>query len=427
MYKILCVNVVQLDTMSVLAVVPPGLEQMAQEELTRLGALSARTQRGGVSCQIDAAGFYRLHLQARLPFRLLRELARFPCANREELSAGVRLAADWDVWLPPSRTLRVEVSGATAAFNHSHFTALEVKNVLVDLQRHRWGARSSVDRDAPDLVLHLHLLRHGEAVLSLDGGGGSLHRRGWRAAMGLAPLKENLAAGLIALTGWQGDLPLLDPFCGSGTLLIEAACAALGRAPGLLPPGAGPTPRSRDFALRRWPDFDPTLWRREETAARSLARDTLADGRPLPPLLGCDHDPEVVAQARANAEAAGVAPWIHFTQADARDLSPPPGPGLIVTNPPHGARLGDREELRELYGALGQRLRRHAPGWTLWLLSGHPDLTAALRLKASRRVPVSHGGIDCRWLRYDLREAPDRAPGEEPGAGAAGGPASGGA
>jgi putative N6-adenine-specific DNA methylase len=421
-------SVVKPDTFSALAVIPPGLEQVALEELERLGALSARTLRGAVTFQIDTPGYYRLHLRARLPFRILRELGRFPCSHRQELAAGVRQVADWDRWLPPPRTLRVEVSGGTSVFNHSHFTALEVKNALVDLQRERWGTRSSVDRRDPDLVVHLHLLRHGEAVLSLDGGGGSLHRRGWRAAVGLAPLKENLAAGLLALTGWEGDCPLVDPFCGSGTLLIEAACAALGRAPGLLPPAAaGETPRCRDFALQRWPDFDPALWRREEEAARRLARDTLADGRPLAPLVGCDHNAAVLAQARANAEAAGVAPWIRFELADARSFTPPAGPGVIVTNPPHGERLGDRQDLQELYGALGQRLRHHAPGWTLWLLSGHPDLTASLRLKATRRVPVSHGGIDCRWLRYDLRPQQHAPPEERPAAAVAGGPASGGA
>jgi putative N6-adenine-specific DNA methylase len=414
------------DTFPALAVVPPGLEAAALEEVQRLGAQSPRALRGAVAFRIDTAGFYRLHLRARLPFRLLRELNRFACSSREDLSVGVCQAADWDLWLPPSRTLRVEVSGGMAALNHSHFTALEVKNALVDLQRERWGTRSAVDRDDPDLVLHLHLLRHGEAVLSLDGGGGSLHRRGWRAAVGLAPLKENLAAGLIALTGWEGDVPLADPFCGSGTLLIEAACAALGRAPGLRPPADGQPARSRDFALRRWPDFDPDLWREEEEAARAGARESLADGRPLAPLLGCDHNAEVLAQARANAEAAGVAPWIRFELADARAFTPPPGPGVIVTNPPFGERLGGRQDLQELYGALGQRLRHHAPGWTLWLLSGHPELTPSLRLKASRRMPVSHGGLDCRWLRYELR-APGGGSSEGERPAAAGRSASGGA
>jgi putative N6-adenine-specific DNA methylase len=414
-------------TFPALAVVPPGLEAVAQAEIENLGAYSARALKGAVSFQTDTAGFYRLHLRARLPFRLLRELGRFSCANREELRLGVRQVADWDHWLPPPRTLRVEVSGGLHSLNHSHFTALAVKNALVDLQREHWGTRSSVDRHDPDLVVHLHLHRHGEAVLSLDGGGGSLHRRGWRAAVGLAPLKENLAAGLIALTGWEGDRPLADPFCGSGTLLIEAACAALGRAPGLRPPRAGQPARSRDFTLQRWPDFDPDLWWHEEEAARACARDNLADGRPLAPLLASDHNAEVLAQARANAEAAGVAPWIRFELADACAFTPPPGAGVIVTNPPHGERLGERQELQELYGALGQRLRQHAPGWTLWLLSGHPELTPSLRLKASRRVPVSHGGLDCRWLRYALRP-PGGAPSEGDQLRAtAGRPASGGA
>ena len=418
---------VDSQTFAALAVVPPGLESTAAAELAGLGALGTRPGRGSVAFHIDTPGYYRLHLRARLPFRLLRELARFPCANREELSRGVREAADWDRWLPPERTLRVEVSGGTAALNHSHFTALQVKNSLVDEQRRRWGSRSSVDRHDPDLVLHLHLHRHGEAVLSLDGGGGSLHRRGWRAAVGLAPLKENLAAGLIALTGWDGHCPLVDPFCGSGTLLIEAACAALGRAPGLVPNPAGGPPRPRAFALQRWADFDSALWEREVEAAHQLARDTRPDGGPLAPLLGWDHNAEVLAQARANAEAAGVAPWIRFALGDARDFTPPPGPGVIVTNPPYGERLGEPRELESLYGTLGQRLRREAAGWTFWLLSGHPELTASLRLKAAQRIPVSHGGLDCRWLRYELRTPASPRPAGEGSAAAAGRQADGGA
>lgn len=414
-------RLVPLDTFPALAVVPPGLEPVAAKELARLGGQSVELRRGAVAFTANKACFYRLHLQARLPFRLLRELARFPCASREQLSHGVARAADWEHWLPPERTLRVEVSGSTTTLNHSHFTALEVKNALVDQQRQRWGARSSVDRHDPDLVIHLHLQRRGEAVLSLDGSGDSLHRRGWRAAVGLAPLKENLAAGLIALTGWDGHRPLADPFCGSGTLLIEAACGALGRAPGLLPTRPGQPARARSFALQRWPDFDPSLWEQEVLAAHQLARDTLADGSLLAPMVGVDHNPEVLAQAQANAEAAGVAAWIRFELGEAQTFTPPPGPGMIVTNPPFGERLGELQELEALYGALGQQLRQHAQGWTLWLLSGHPALTASLRLKAAQRIPVSHGGLDCRWLRYDLRERPPRPLGEEtvaPGPGA---------
>ncbi|MDM7953901.1 MAG: THUMP domain-containing protein [Cyanobium sp. CZS 25K] len=383
----------------VIAVVPPGLEEPAAAELAALGASAVRPLRRAVALRADPATFYRLHLQARLPFRFLRQLARFPCHGREDLYEGVQRAADWERWLPPQLSFRVEASGSAGGLNHSHYSALQVKNALVDLQRHLWGKRSSVDLDDPDVVLHLHLSpgRPGgagpEAVLSLDGGGASLHRRGYRAAMGLAPLKENLAAGLIAHTGWDGRVPLADPFCGSGTLLIEAACRALGRAPGL----------ERDFSLERWPDFDAALWTQERSVAVALARHTLADGQPLAPIVGMEREANVLAMARTNAAAAGVADWIDLQQGDCRDFRPPDAPGVLVCNPPYGDRLGADDDLEALYGDLGRMLKQRCGGWTLWLLSGNPALTGALRMKASRRVPVSNGGIDCRWLRYDIR------------------------
>ncbi len=378
------------------AVVPPGLEAEAAAELRSLGASDVQPGRLQVSGRCDRATYYRLHLRARLPFRLLRTLARFPCANRDELAAGVQAAADWERWLPPEASLRVEASGATPALSHSHYTALTVKNALVDWQRQRWGMRSSVNLDNPDLALHLHLQHErrtglSEAVLSLDGGGGaSLHRRGYRSAMGAAPLKENLAAGLIALTGWDGSCPLVDPMCGSGTLLIEAAAMALGLPAGVL------HGQARAFGFQRWPDFDAGLWQRELENCQAIP------GRSLPPLLGLERDPEVLNQAIGNAERAGVAEHIRFERGDARDLRPPAGPGLVVVNPPYGARLGGEEDLEALYDELGALFRQRCSGWTLWLLSGNPELTRALRLKASRRIPVSNGGIDCRWLRYEI-------------------------
>jgi putative N6-adenine-specific DNA methylase len=253
--------------------------------------------------------------------------------------------------------------------------------------------------------------------------------------MGLAPLKENLAAGLIALTGWDGSVPLCDPLCGSGTLLIEAAALALNRAPGLLSePGAAsdPTPgssasgagasgawtgvagaggpletperrRPRRFGFERWPDFDAGLWQQEVDAARGLERRTLIDGRPLAPVIGLERDPAVLEQAQANVEAAGLAPWIQLGQGDARDFQPPEQAGILVCNPPYGERLGQGEDLVQLYADLGQMLKQRCAGWTLWLLSGNPELTGALRMKASRKLPVSNGGLDCRWLKYEIR------------------------
>lgn len=398
------------SSFAIIAVVPPGLEPPAAAELTHLGAQDVRPLRRAVACRSDQAGLYRLHLQSRLPFRFLRELARFPCHDRFSLEQGIQRAVDWAYWLPPDRSFRVEVSGSLPLLNHSHYTALQVKNAVVDLQRQLWGERSRVDLDDPDLSLHLHLSPPGRgattgstAILSLDGGGGaSLHRRGYRSAMGLAPLKENLAAGLIAHTGWDGHVPLVDPLCGSGTLLLEAASMALAIAPGLAASTAGAA-ATRRFGFERWPDFEPRLWQAEVIAARSLQRDRLADGQPLAPLLGLELDPTVLAQARSNAAQAGLADRILLQQADFRALQPPPGPGLLVCNPPYGSRVGQEEELAELYTDLGTVLRERCSGWTLWLLSGNAGLTTALRLKADARIPVSNGGIDCRWLRYPIR------------------------
>jgi len=421
---------------AITAVVPPGLEEVAAAELTALGAEEVRPLRRAVACRTGLAGFYRLHLRARIPFRFLRELARFPCRGRDDLHHGVQNAADWDHWLPPEASFKVEASGSLPELNHSHYTALQVKNALVDLQRQRWGSRSMVNLEDPDLSFHLHLSpgrsfdggqgrggrggayannagwgsAGGTAILSLEGGGTSLHRRGYRAAMGLAPLKENLAAGLIALTGWDGSVPLVDPLCGSGTLLLEAAASALGHAPGLRPPleqGTAASNRpvaARPFGFERWPDFDAGLWRREVEAAATLARPGRVDGLPVGPLLGIEQDPAVLAQARANAAAAGLTDHLQLASGDFRDFNPPPGPaGILVCNPPYGARLGQGDDLEALYADLGRMVRERCPGWTLWLLSGNPALTGALRLKASRRIAVSNGGIDCRWLRYEIR------------------------
>ena len=248
----------QEELIEAVAVLPKGLETEGAAELKELGALAVQPLRKAVAFKIDMAGLYRLYIQARLPFRLLREVIRFPCNGPETLYYGIQQALNWELWLPPKLSFRVDISGHASTLNHSHFTALQVKNALVDAQRQRWGKRSSIDCKAPDLCLHLHLSQE-EAVLSLDGSPGSLHRRGYRPAVGIAPLKENLAAGLIRLTGWNRQIPLVDPCCGSATFLIEAALIASCRAPGL----------GRTFCLKHWLDFDPVLWQQEWSRAQS--------------------------------------------------------------------------------------------------------------------------------------------------------------
>ena len=370
------------------AVLPQGLESLGCDELVALGAHGVQPLRRAAAFQADMACLYRLHLQSRLPFRLLREMAAFRCQGRTDLYDGIRSALNWERWLHPSMSFRVDVTGTAPGLNHSHYSALQVKNALVDLQWDLWGERSSIDLDHPDLALHLHLNRGG-AVLSLDGSGGSLHRRGYRAAMGAAPLKENLAAGLIQLTGWDGRVPLVDPCCGSGILLIEAVTMALQQAPGL----------GRPFGLEGWADFDSALWEREEERARQRRRSDLD----LAPVIGYEQDPLVAEQARENIRAAGLEGLISVQSGSFEQQRLPSGPGLLVCNPPYGRRIGAEDDLEQLYRSLGSFLREQASGWQLWLLSGNASLTGALRLKASRRIPVSNGGIDCRWLNYAIR------------------------
>ena len=315
-------------------------------------------------------------------------MARFDCRSRDELYEGIQNALNWEQWLHPSQSFRVDVTGSAPGLNHSHFCALQVKNALVDQQRTLWGKRSSIDLDNPDLALHLHLSR-GEAQLSLDGSGSSLHRRGYRAAMGSAPLKENLAAGLIRLTGWNGSVPLVDPCCGSATLLIEAAAIALQQAPGL----------NRNFALEGWADFDPELWEQEQTRAKQRRRRDLN----LPPLIGFEQDPAIADQARANIAAAGLQGVISINTGSFSQQQLPSGPGVLVCNPPYGERIGSDDDLDGLYACLGDFAKQQASGWQLWLLSGNASHTRALRLKAERRIPINNGGIDCRWLLYSIR------------------------
>ena len=376
------------NRMTAVAVLPQGLEEAGCVELEALGAKTIQPLRRAAAFQADMACLYRLHLQARLPFRLLREMGRFRCQGRDELYDGVQDVLDWEQWLHPSMTFRVDVTGTAPGLNHSHFSALQVKNALVDRQRDLWGERSSIDLDNPDLALHLHLQR-GQAVLSIDGSGGSLHRRGYRAAMGAAPLKENLAAGLIRLSDWDGTVPLVDPCCGSGILLIEAAAMAIQQAPGL----------NRSFALEGWADFAPELWERECRRAHQRRRSDLN----LPPILGFERDPQIADQARDNIEAAGLSGMINIHTGSFEQQTLPNGPGVLVCNPPYGQRIGADEDLEQLYRSLGQFVREQASGWQLWLLSGNAAVTGALRLKASRRIPVSNGGIDCRWLHYAIR------------------------
>ncbi|MEB3272445.1 MAG: THUMP domain-containing class I SAM-dependent RNA methyltransferase [Prochlorothrix sp.] len=368
------------------ATVARGLEPMAAAELEKLGAERVQPEFCGVEFWGDRSLLYRVNLWSRLSFRILQVLRKFPCADADDLYRGVQ-AVDWGQYLPPDRTFAVTATGKTRLLNHTHFNALQVKNAIVDWQRHTFGERSNIDTEDPDLRLNLHLHRD-RATLSLDSSGESLHRRGYRPAMGKAPLKETLAAALLDWSVWTPDLAFFDPLCGSGTLPLEAALLALNIAPGSF--------RDR-FGFESWPDFDLALWE------QLLADEEAGELNHLQaPINGSDRDPSIIEQAIANAQYSGLDSHVEFECCELDWVDPPTDRGVIICNPPYGERLGTRHQLGEFYSNLGTLLKERFKGWTAYVLSGNKQLTLALGLKSSRRTPIFNGTIACQFLEYEL-------------------------
>ncbi len=374
--------------MKVVASISQGLEKEGASELIELGAKSVKASRRHILLEADMPCLYRLHLQARLPFRFLREIARFDCAGPDDLYSGIQRSIDWKNWLHPSKSFRIDVTGIGSGLSHSHFTALKVKNAIIDLQRRIWGKRSSIDLKKPDICFHLHLANN-EAVLSVDGSDSSLHKRGYKPAIGIAPIKENLAAGLMRMTEWDGTLNLVDPLCGSGTFLIEAVSNLLGIS----------YAKDKQFLFKNWPDFDTSLWNRELNTAKNYQPKI----KKIPKIIGCEVDEIIAKSAQNNVLKSGLENYIEIRNYPFQKLKLPDGKGILVCNPPYGKRIGDETQLPLLYKELGSFCKKEASGWDLWLLNGNPNLSKHLGMKAAQRFQVNNGSIDCRWLNYKIK------------------------
>jgi len=368
------------------ATVARGLEPVAVQELKHLGAQEVHPDFTGVHFTGDQALLYRVNLWARTLFRVLVPIHEFSCPSVDRLYQEVQKIS-WENYLQPYKTLAVHCTGRNPALSHSHFTALQVKNAIVDQQRRTSGQRSSVDVQHPDLLLNLHIQQN-RCILSLDSSGTSLHRRGYRQAMGTAPLKETLAAALLDMAGWDANLPFIDPLCGSGTLPLEAGLKALNIAPGLFRP---------KFGFMSWPDFDAKLWQSLLTEAQSSQLPELKA-----PIYGSDRDLNVLAQAQSNAERCGLARHLTITQTELLQLEAPADSGVLICNPPYGERLGDSQELGGLYKTLGDVFKQRFKGWTAFVLTGNKELAKRVGLRASQRIPVFNGSLACTLLKYEL-------------------------
>src|SRR5690606_8465907 len=361
-----------------------GLEYLLADELLALGCSRATATVAGVNAQGTLADAQRAVMWSRLASRVLWPLATFDCADEHDLYAGAA-AIDWPRHLDASMTLAVDAHVSGSGITHARYAAQRLKDAVVDVLREATGARPDVDTEAPDLRLNL-VVRKGRAIVSVDLGGGPMHRRGWRDTQGEAPLKENLAAAVLLRGDWprvhaEGGA-LLDPMCGSGTLLIEGALMAADVAPGLQRHGeAMPT---------RWTGFDAAMWRQLRDEA--LARETAGRAALQPVFNGSDLDPHAIRAARRNAAKAGVETAITFQVADVRALQIQPSPrGLVVCNPPYDARLAADTAL---YRALGDALKRSAPSWRASLLCGDAELARATGLRAAKKYQVFNGALE---------------------------------
>ena len=374
--------------MNVIASAPQGLEIYLAKEIADLGGFKINTHKRSVVFECDYATFYRIHFFSRIAFRFYREVARFPCFSKDSLYSGVRNSFAWLDWLTPDKTFNVQVTGRTLSLNHSHFTAIEVKNSITDLQKSVWNKRSTISLAQPDFIIHVHL-NNNQAIISLQSTAESLHKRGYRPAIGNAPLKENLASGLLKITGWNGTIPLIDLMCGSGTFLIEAVNQIL----------QVPINIKKFYLFENWLDFKEDIYLQE----KNKAKNKIINYKKLSKIIGCEISKKVFLQAESNIALAGLENYIELINNDFSKIKFSSSQGMILCNPPYGKKLGEENELIRLYEEIGNFLKTNFSGWEFWLLSGNPKLTKYLRMKSSLKIPVSNGGIDCRWIKYPIR------------------------
>lgn len=375
------------------ATAPRGLEPLLAEELRTLGATDVREARAGASFVGDQSLAYRACLWLRTAGRILLKLKSVPAPTPDALYAGVR-EMEWETHLTSEGTLAVDCALVQSAMTHTQFAALKVKDAIVDRFRANFGARPSVRVQHPDVRVNVYIVRD-RATVSLDLSGESLHRRGYRDEGGAAPLKENLASALLMRARWPRIAPeggaLMDPMCGSGTLLIEGALMAADIAPGLY--------RSH-FGFENGLQHDARLWRDLIEEARDRRKTGL---KTLPVITGSDRDEKAVALARENIRRAGLESHIAVEQRDATDARPPEGPpGLFIANPPYGERMAEVAGVQALYESIGDILRAHFPGWWAAIFTGRPELGQALRLKPRRTYDLYNGALPCRLLLYKL-------------------------
>lgn len=360
-----------------------GLEEVLAKELLALGANNVQLGRRMVSFTGDKALMYKANFHLRTAVRILKPIMHFKASTADEVYDVIK-AMDWDQYLDYGSTFSVDSVVYSDVFRHSKFVAYRVKDAIADYFNEKYGKRPSVRINNPDLVFHIHIAGE-DCTLAFDSSGESLHRRGYRVETGAAPINEVLAAGMIMLTGWDGECDFIDPMCGSGTIPVEAALIARNIAPGVFRQG---------YAFEKWKDFDSELF-------RSIYEDDSAEREFKHKIYGYDVDGRMVACARRNVKSAMMGDIIEIECRDIKDFVEPAERAIMVVNPPYGERLV-LENLLNVYKELGSRLKHSFQGNEAWVISSSYDCFDQIGLKASARIPLYNGDLDCEFRKYEL-------------------------
>lgn len=364
----------------------PGLEQVLLEELQSLGAENTVLANRGVSFSGTDELLYRILLHVRTALRILKPLAEQVVHSEQELYDFVS-TVDWLQQMSVKNTFAIDCLSFHPTMNHNIFLSQKSKDAIVDQFRSKFGIRPSVDPKKPDVLINIHISPDGKTVISLDASGKSLNQRGYRVATGPAPLNEVLAAGLIKMTGWNPDTNFIDPMCGTGTFLIEAALMAKNKAPGLL---------HDDYGIQKWPTFRSTLWKSLQDEARDMVR------KDVDWIFGSDFNDRAIDSTIKNLKKARLTKNVKVRVGNVERIYVPEGTGLIIMNPPYGERIGDSDSLKELYPRIGNMLKRNATGYKAAILTGDPEFRKLIGLKYNARTKVLNGRIECDFLQYEI-------------------------
>lgn len=377
------------------ATCPRGLEAALAAELSALAAHEVKAVDGGVQFAGPFELCYAVNLESRIASRVLWRVGQAHYRSEQDIYDAAR-ALPWRDWFGPERTIRVNVAAIRSPLKSLDYATLRIKDAACDAFRAATGQRPDVDTRNPDVRIHAFLTAT-DFTLYLDTSGDALFKRGYRTAASEAPLRENLAAGILRLSGWQPEMPLLDPMCGGGTFLTEAGMIALDIAPGA----------NRSFGFEKLKRFDPKAWQALRERAQARRKISIKTA-----IYGSDRFGDALKLARANLAAIGLENIVSLKQANVLEMPPPAESGIIVTNPPYGVRMDEQEELAQFYPQLGDALKKKYSGWTAYILSADMRLPKLIRLTASKRTPLFNGALECRLFEYKLVAGSMRKPKE---------------